>query len=46
MFWKRKSAKVTQAETVYLPKGDWIKLDTKQRFDGGQVLTMQLPLSD
>ena len=21
MFWKRKSAKVTQVETVYLPKG-------------------------
>lgn len=32
--------------TVYLPKGDWIKLDTKQRFGGGQVLTMQLPLSE
>lgn len=32
--------------TVYLPKGDWIKLDTKQRYSGAQVLKLQLPLSE
>jgi alpha-glucosidase len=33
-------------EDVYLPKGDWYRLSTVEKFEGGKVVTAPAPLTD
>src|ERR1700679_2082877 len=33
-------------EEVYLPEGEWYRLSTGEKFEGGKVITADAPLTD